>query len=280
MKISIATPCLNCVETIEKTIKSVIREKTSNDNDIEYIIIDGESSDGTLGIIEKYRDYVDILITEKDNGLYDAFNKCVRNATGDYVIILAADDYLLKGSIRSFKESVKSTTEVWAGSVVIFYEGYYQYIFSERDLSMLRYCCSLRHPATFFRRDVFEKYGYYDLEYRISGDRDLFIRFYEQSAKFQIEDIPIVFFSMDGVSNKRIQEQVMLEERKISLTHGITESDFEAFRHNGIVKRIKEHIKKTAVSTHTYRIIYGLIGKRKKFLALNELEKLGIIDKI
>ena len=275
MKISIATPCLNCVDTIEKTIKSVIREKQSND--IEYIIIDGESTDGTLRIIEKYTDYIDIFVSEKDNGIYDAFNKCVKNASGDYVLILAADDYLLKGSIRSFTESVKPTTEVWSGSVVIFYEGYYQYIFSGKDLSMLRYCCSLRHPATFFKRGVFEKYGYYNPEYKISGDRELFIRLYEQNAEFQVEDIPIVFFSMDGISNTKLLEQAIPEEKRISIEHGVSEEQYQEFQKNSIKKRIKQRMKSITIKTHTYHLFCKAARKKDKFVNDQDRIRLGFI---
>jgi len=276
MRISIATPCLNCSETIEKTIISVINEKKNND--IEYIVVDGKSTDGTIDIINKYSDNIDVFVSERDNGLYDAFNKCVEKASGDYVFILAADDYLLNGAIESFRKSVKPDTEIWAGSVVIYHEGYFQYMFSEKDLSLLCYCCSLRHPATFFKRDIFEKYGYYNSKLRISGDRDIFLRMYEGEADFQIEDIPIVFFSMDGISNKKLVEQAIPEERKISIEHGLSQKEVDAFYNHSVVHKIKDGLKAITVLTHTYHLFCKATGRGKKFITKRELRKFGVIS--
>lgn len=275
MRISIATPCLNCSATIEKTILSVINEKRNND--IEYIIIDGQSTDGTIDIINKYNNDIDVFVSEKDDGLYDAFNKCVKNASGDYVFILAADDYLLNGAIESFRKSVKPDTEVWTGSVVIYHEGYFQYMFSNKNLLLLRYCCSLRHPATFFKQGIFEKYGYYNSELKISGDRDIFLRMYEGGANFQIEDVPIVFFSMDGISNKKLVEQAIPEEKKISLEHGLSLEEVDAFYNHSAAYKIKNALKAITVLTHTYHLLCKVTGRGEKFITKKELRRLGVI---
>ena len=88
-KVSIITVVRNAVDTIETTIKSVLNQTYGN---IEYIVIDGESTDGTLEIINKYRDQISIIVSEKDNGLYDALNKGVRLSTGDWIGILNSGD--------------------------------------------------------------------------------------------------------------------------------------------------------------------------------------------
>lgn len=274
MKITIATPCYNSVSTIEKTILSVLKAKQIND--VEYIIIDGASTDGTLNIIDKYRKDIDLIVSEKDAGIYDAFNKCVRAATGDYVLILAADDYLLEGAIESFKKSVENETEVWVGSVVIFYDGYFQYMFSEKDLSLLNYCCSLRHPATFFRKDSFEKYGYYNPKLKVSGDREIFLRMREKGAVFQVEDNPIVYFSMEGISNERLNDLAIPEERKISLEYGLKEEEIDKFYEIDMKKRIKNFCKMLTVKSHTYHLFCKLTGRGRKFLSKKEWMQLGV----
>lgn len=88
-KLSVITVSFNAELSIEKTIKNVIRNKNK---DIEYIVIDGGSKDKTLQILSGYRKFIDILISEKDNGMYDALNKGIKNASGQYVMLLAADD--------------------------------------------------------------------------------------------------------------------------------------------------------------------------------------------
>jgi glycosyltransferase involved in cell wall biosynthesis len=90
MKVSIITICYNSAATIEDTIRSVISQDYP---DIEYIIVDGVSTDGTLGIVERYRDRIHRVISEKDRGIYDAMNKGVSAATGDIVGILNSDDF-------------------------------------------------------------------------------------------------------------------------------------------------------------------------------------------
>lgn len=87
-KLSVITVSFNAELSIEKTIKNVIRNKNK---DIEYIVIDGGSKDKTLQILSGYRKFIDILISEKDNGMYDALNKGIKNASGQYVMLLAAD---------------------------------------------------------------------------------------------------------------------------------------------------------------------------------------------
>src|ERR1700733_2398323 len=91
MKITIITVCYNACHCIEKTIKSVINQTYPN---IEYIIIDGASTDGTLEVINKYKNHVQKLISEKDNGIYDAMNKGVRHCSGEIIYFLNADDRL------------------------------------------------------------------------------------------------------------------------------------------------------------------------------------------
>lgn len=218
MKISIITVVYNAVATIERTIKSVLKEKKKHD--IEYVVIDGLSNDGTLDILNKYASYIDILISEKDKGIYDAFNKGVKVSSGDYILILAADDYLLNNSIQCFTDSIKDGIDVWSGAVVYYKKHNYFYDISKKELEKLKIYCSLRHPASFFKRTSYYEYGLYDEKYKIAGDRDLFLRFYVKGAKFQIENYPIVYFSLCGVSNTNLRS-TEYEDYIISINNGM-----------------------------------------------------------
>ena len=105
MLISIITVCLNAVETIETTIRSVLQQTYKN---VEYIVIDGGSTDGTLQIIEKYRNDISILISEKDEGIYDAMNKGIELARGDYIGIINADDWYEKDAVEHVVQICKA----------------------------------------------------------------------------------------------------------------------------------------------------------------------------
>jgi glycosyltransferase involved in cell wall biosynthesis len=95
-KISIITVCFNCEGLIERTIKSVIDQTYTN---VQYIIIDGGSTDDTLNVIKRYEDSIDVLLSESDNGIYDAMNKGLNYATGDLVYFLNAGDYLCNNDV-------------------------------------------------------------------------------------------------------------------------------------------------------------------------------------
>ena len=116
MKVSIITVCYNSSETIEDTIKSVLSQDYY---DIEYILIDGGSTDSTLDIINKYRDSITTIISEPDKGIYDAMNKRITNATGEIVGILNSDDfYESRDVISEIVSSFDSETEVVFGDLI------------------------------------------------------------------------------------------------------------------------------------------------------------------
>jgi len=115
-KISIITVVLNDAEHIEKTILSVINQDF---NSIEYIVIDGNSTDGTVQIIKKYSKYIDIFISEKDKGLYDAMNKGLRMATGEYILFLNSGDRLFENNTISKIFSVFNNADVYYGDTII-----------------------------------------------------------------------------------------------------------------------------------------------------------------
>ena len=97
MKVTIITTCLNRVHTIGRAIESVIRQ---NYADIEYIVVDGGSTDGTLDVINRYRDHISHLVSEPDNGMYEAINKGLRLATGDVIGLVHSDDVLYDNTDR------------------------------------------------------------------------------------------------------------------------------------------------------------------------------------
>ena len=118
-KVSVITVVYNGVKTIERTIKSVLGQSYGN---IEYIIIDGNSTDGTQQLVTKYLDSIAYFISEKDSGIYDAMNKGIDRATGDYVIFINSDDWLADNSIGRCIGFLDDSIDVLYGDVCRIYE--------------------------------------------------------------------------------------------------------------------------------------------------------------
>ncbi|KIO54186.1 glycosyltransferase family 2 protein [Flavobacterium hibernum] len=180
MKISLITVCYNSAETIEKTIVSVASQTYEN---IEYIIIDGNSKDNTLEIIQKYNNQISKWISEPDKGLYDAMNKGVNLATGDLIGILNSDDTFDSDSViekianfhkeNNIDASVGNIIQHRAdGKIVRVYTS--KYWNSEK----LRIGFMPPHPSIFFKRELFNEYGGYNLGFKIGADYELITRFF------------------------------------------------------------------------------------------------------
>ena len=220
MKISIITISWNASRTIEKTIKSVVDQKNA---DTEYIIIDGGSTDGTTEIIEQYKDQIDFYVSERDNGISDAFNKGITHATGDVIGIINADDILLDGALDHIRMNMNSDTDVFFGRVSSFSDiidiprVYISKSFKKTNIDRLRYEMVISHPATFIRNRAYKKYGMYNIEYRNSMDRELLLRMYLGGAIFQETPYVLSLFRTGGTTgnsfNRSINESYLISKK-------------------------------------------------------------------
>jgi glycosyltransferase involved in cell wall biosynthesis len=190
MKVSIITVSRNNEDTIEDTIKSVVSQSYP---DIEYIIIDGGSTDGTLEIINKYRDRIRYCVSEKDKNHYDAMNKGIRVATGQLIGILNTDDFYVDDSVISdvVVAVCQSGEDSCYGDLI--------YVDREQTDRVIRLWSSGAyrrerfeqgwmppHPAFFVRKGVYDKYGLFRTDYLHSGDYELMLRFL---YKFRISTV-------------------------------------------------------------------------------------------
>jgi glycosyltransferase involved in cell wall biosynthesis len=181
MKISIITVCYNAQSFIESAITSVLSQTYSN---IEYIIVDGNSTDATMSIVNRYADKIATIISEPDKGIYDAMNKGIACATGDVVGILNADDFYIDSNvIELIVEQAQNNpdVDVFFGGVDFVHPQQLdkvirRYQFNAFKSWYLRIALMPPHPATFVRRSVYEKYGFYKIDYKIAADFDMFIR--------------------------------------------------------------------------------------------------------
>lgn len=205
MKFSIVTAVRNAKDTLPLTIASV-REQTFKD--VEYIIIDGASSDGTVDVIQAHTACIAKWISEPDAGIYDAMNKGVRLATGDVIAFLNADDvYVSDGLLEQIAELMSSQNldAVYGDVVYVCASSPDQirrrYRSGRFSPALLRWGIMPAHPSLFLRRQVFEKFGEFRPDYRISGDFEFIARVFSDPAlKFQY--VPEVFVRMNlgGIS--------------------------------------------------------------------------------
>ncbi|MDF1617759.1 glycosyltransferase family 2 protein [Petrocella sp. FN5] len=181
--VSIITVCYNSEKYIESAIKSVLSQNYSN---IEYIVIDGGSTDRTLDIVRKYSEHSSIrikVISEPDEGIYDAMNKGVKLAEGDIIGILNSDDFYINNKVITW---VVNTFEATNADMV-----YGNLVFVDRQDTnrIVRVWDTFKgeflkgwnppHPSTFIKKSIYKEFGYYKKEYKISSDYDLFFRMIE-----------------------------------------------------------------------------------------------------
>lgn len=211
MKISLITVCFNECQRIEATIRSVLNQTVRKH--IEYIVIDGGSTDGTAEVLKKYADKVEYMVSEPDRGIYHAMNKGAAVATGDYLLFLNGGDYLCgRDVIRRFL-GVRQKKEVMHGYTMT-EEG--RKMKSLPGLQIREYLrhATLPHQATFISRKLFRRMGGYEESFRIAGDYALFVKScFEFKASFEYMDLAVAYFDLQGVSNR--EKDLLEKERAI-----------------------------------------------------------------
>ena len=249
MKITLITVCYNAEKTIADAMESVAKQKGA---EIEYIVVDGGSTDGTVEIIKKFAEqfhcspspltFTFRWLSEKDNGMYDALNKGMKMATGDVIGLLNADDVLAEENTLAriasvFREEGRGKRERIDGcyaDIRFVREG--STVDELRKASTVRYCSGKRfrpwmfrfgtqtaHPSTFFRKECFAKWGDYSLDYGMYGDFELLCRFiWKNRARMKYLPICTTVMRMGGASTNGWRT-----------TLKINQSDLKALKANG-----------------------------------------------
>lgn len=213
--VSIITVVYNGAKTIEQTIVSVLNQSYKN---IEYIIIDGRSSDGTTDIIKKYEKKIDLWLCESDEGIYDAMNKGIELSKGDLIGIINANDWyeqdIISHIVDKYKESDHRT--VIYGLIRNFKNGEF-YSIKGNTINTLRHDM-IQHPTCFIPKGIYKKYGIYNSKYKYSADYDLILRFVRSGVEFKfIERIIANFRTGGGSSTSRADKEKYL----ILKRHGV-----------------------------------------------------------
>jgi glycosyltransferase involved in cell wall biosynthesis len=216
-KISIITITFNSEETLEQTIESVASQTYPN---IEYIVVDGGSTDRTLDIIKKHEGDIDRWISEQDDGIADAFNKGVSLATGDFVYFLNSDDYLEADSLAKIAAEMSLATDIYFCSFYLECEGEKTLYDPGRFNFLTNFKLGLSHQSTLCSRALFEEIGLFDTSFSLTMDYDLFMRAYRRGIKPVRIDEPIGTMRLSGLTSERDWPSLrrrFKEERRVHL---------------------------------------------------------------
>ena len=215
MKISIITVCYNSAKTIEKTFQSVQSQTYKN---IEYIVVDGMSSDPTSDIIENNKDIISKYVSESDKGLYDAMNKGIQLATGDIIGILNSDDiftddYVLENIAKFHSEN---NIEASVGNIIQFNEEgktVRKYTAKNWNPEKLKIGFMPPHPSIFFKKELFNKFGDYQLDFIIAADYELITRFFlKHNISWKFSNITTTSMLIGGVSSSGVSSYQLISK--------------------------------------------------------------------
>lgn len=232
MKISIITVCYNSASTLETTILSVAGQTYNN---IEYIIVDGNSDDDTLEIVSKYENKIDKFISEPDFGLYDAMNKGIKMATGDLIGILNSDDTFFSNTVvqeivefhqlNNIEASVGNIVQRKSnGKVVRFYSSKNWKPINLKSGKMPP------HPSLFIKKELYEVLGSYHLDFKIAADYELIVRFFLKSnVKWKFSGITTTSMLIGGLSSSGISSYNLITKEicKALMINDIVFSTFQ-----------------------------------------------------
>ena len=214
-KVTIITTVLNAVNTIEQTICSVIGQSYSN---IEYLIMDGGSTDGTLEVIRRYHDKIDLVISEPDKGIADGFNKGIARATGEWIGLINADDWYAEDAVKVMMSHIDNNDKVCCGNLLLIGNNGFRRI-KKSKTGWLNYGMYIMHPTCFVNSSVYRSVGGYDPAFKIAMDFDMFLRIKRKGYTIKYIDEHIACMRTFGVSNdvkKMHTEELAVMKRNLS----------------------------------------------------------------
>ncbi|MCI5223504.1 MAG: glycosyltransferase [Candidatus Electrothrix sp. AR4] len=216
-RISIITITLNSEEYLEQTIISVLEQSYNN---IEYIIIDGGSTDTTLDIIKKYQDKIDHWISEPDNGIADAMNKGLSLATGDYILFLHSDDYLLDATVlHEAAQYVTASCDIFMFNIFLEHDGKRTLAKPSGLTWKINFKTGVFHQSAICSKNLFQKIGDFDTQFRITMDYEFFLRAYREKINAQHCDMPLSLMRLVGISSQRDWKNLRKRFREERLAH-------------------------------------------------------------
>ena len=215
--ISIITVCKNPGTEIEKTVNSVVSQRFK---DLQYIVIDGNSTDGTQEYLKKLKKIkiINKLVIQKDQGVYDAINKGIKLAKGKFVGIIHAGDTYKKNIFLKLFKHFKSETDIIYGLCELDFIFFSKIIkLNKKSYKNLKKKMAIMHPSTFVSRTLYDKIGLYNKKFRISGDFDFFHRCIKKNYKFLFVNKVFTKMAYGGMSTKLSNLCLIARENSIIL---------------------------------------------------------------
>ncbi len=199
-KLTIITAALNSELTIADTIKSIQKQKTK---DIQYIIIDGGSSDNTINIINGFIEVVDVIISERDCGIYDAWNKGIELADGEFIAFLGSDDTLCENYTNDYLKAIENYSDAKFISSQMIIKIDNKKITYGKPFEWEEFTKTMEvvHPGALHHNTLFKIHGKFDTAYKIAGDYEFLLRC-GNNLKSAYFAKPTVVYSLEGVSSK------------------------------------------------------------------------------
>ncbi len=249
MKVTVITVCLNSYATLKRNLDSV---KSQNYKNIEQIIIDGCSTDGTHNIINNYKKHISKIIIQKDEGIYDAMNKGLLNSNGDIICFLNSDDFYASSNIISYvvKKMKDNDLDIFSGDVCYFRKDNQEKVlrrFSSKVFSpeKIKYGLSMAHPSVFIHKRIINKVGFFRKDYKIAGDFEYLLRIFKiKNIKYSYFPKVITYMQYGGVSTSGIKSYLLSNSEilRACKENGIRTNIFNiCLRY---IYKIKELIKK------------------------------------
>ena len=225
--LSIITICYNIKDEIEKTCQSIVNQTWQ---DFEWVVIDGGSTDGTVDVLNKYRSRINVFISEKDKGVYNAMNKGIKLASGEWLSFMnGGDTYAANDVLEKVFKNKKYDADVLYGDVnKIYPDGRTEQSDYKTNLDSSYFANDvINHQSSFIKRNLFDKYGLYDEKYRIASDREKWIVFMKNGCIFKKVNITVADFMYNGISSN--QSALAAEQEKICTKYFIKQRRYLLF---------------------------------------------------
>lgn len=205
-KISIVTIAYNSAATIEQTLQSVVAQSYDNK---EYIVIDGASTDETMSIVGRYADQIDVVVSEPDRGISDAFNKGIARATGDIIVFINSDDYLLPDSLTQVAAQYDGLHDIYCGNLLLLnpQTNYECRLTPSTTFPTMPFFRKAAHQGCFITKSLYDRLGGYDTAIRYPMDLDFLMRAYRSGAKFKLMPVDVAVFRIGGVTSQDVRRK-------------------------------------------------------------------------
>jgi glycosyltransferase involved in cell wall biosynthesis len=279
MKLSIITVNYNDRDGLKKTIESVVSQTFQ---DYEYIVIDGGSTDGSAEVIKQYADKITYWVSEPDKGIYDAMNKGIRQAKGEYCQFLNSGDYLYSDTVLTTVFQEKYDEDIVTGNVIEKYKHKTvlrkgrAYIREQEGKSLTLFdlvCGTISHPTTFIRKKLFDQYGLYNENYKIVSDWAFFLETVGLGGiKVKYIDVNIAYFDMYGISNR--DSNLEKNERIAVLKNLLPPTIFDDYIYFSYLEWVFHNLLQYKLTYHATRFInksatlYDLIAEKIRLFCI------------